>query len=95
MSKPELDVRYIANLARIRLTDEEAATFQSQLGQVLDYVEQLDALDIDGVEPTAHANPVFNVLRKDMEQESLPQEKTLSNAPRSANGLFMVPKVIE
>ena len=58
MSSPILDVRDVARLARIELTDEEAATFQSQLGRVLEYVEQLGKLDVSGVEPTAHANPV-------------------------------------
>jgi aspartyl-tRNA(Asn)/glutamyl-tRNA(Gln) amidotransferase subunit C len=95
MSSPNLDVRDVARLARIELTDEEATTFQAQLGRVLEYVEQLKTLDVSGVEPTAHANPVFNVLRKDVSQPGLLREAALANAPHSANNLVVVTKVIE
>jgi aspartyl-tRNA(Asn)/glutamyl-tRNA(Gln) amidotransferase subunit C len=95
MSSPNLDVRDVARLARIELTDEEATTFQSQLGRVLEYVEQLKTLDVSGVEPTAHANPVFNVLREDVAHPGLTREAALSNAPHSANNLVVVTKVIE
>jgi aspartyl/glutamyl-tRNA(Asn/Gln) amidotransferase, C subunit len=95
MSSPDLDVRYVANLARIDLTDEEIARFQSQLGRVLEYVEQLDKVDISNVEPTAHANAVFNVFRADEPRHGLEKEAALKNAPRQANGLVMVTKVVE
>jgi len=95
MSSPILDVRDVARLARIELTDEEAATFQSQLGRVLEYVEQLGKLDVSGVEPTAHANPVFNVFREDTPQPGLERAAVLANAPHSANSLVVVTKVIE
>ncbi|MBU6182479.1 MAG: Asp-tRNA(Asn)/Glu-tRNA(Gln) amidotransferase subunit GatC [Verrucomicrobia bacterium] len=95
MGSPNLDVRDVARLARIELTGEEAATFQSQLGRVLEYVEQLKSLDVSGVEPTAHANPVFNVFRADEPKPGLPRELALSNAPHSANNLVVVTKVIE
>lgn len=95
MSSPDLDVRYVANLARIDLTDEEIARFQSQLGRVLEYVEQLDKVDISYVEPTAHANAVFNVFRVDEPRPGLEKEAALKNAPRQANGLVMVTKVVE
>lgn len=95
MSSPELDVRYVANLARIAISDEEVATFQGQLSRILDYVTQLEKVDVSGVEPTAHANPVFNVFREDEVRESLPKAEALANAPRQANGLFSVTKVIE
>ena len=95
MSSPNLDVRDVARLARIELTDEEAATFQSQLGSVLEYVEQLGKLDLTGVEPTAHANPVFNVFREDEVQPGLDRKAVLANAPHSANNLVVVTKVIE
>ena len=94
-SRPDLDVRDVARLARIELSDEEASTFQAQLGRVLEYVEQLKALDVSSVEPTAHANPVFNVLREDEPRLGLAREAALSNAPHAANNLFMVTKVIE
>jgi len=95
MSSPNLDVRDVARLARIELTDEEATTFQSQLGRVLDYVEQLKELDVSGVEPTAHANPVYNVFREDAALPGLARTAALANAPHSANNLVVVTKVIE
>jgi aspartyl-tRNA(Asn)/glutamyl-tRNA(Gln) amidotransferase subunit C len=91
----EFDVRYTAQLARLNLSDAEIEKFQAQLGQVLDYVEKLRKVDVSGVEPTAHAFPVHNVFRKDEVRASLPPSAALANAPRSANGLFIVPKVIE
>ncbi|MFZ4598376.1 MAG: Asp-tRNA(Asn)/Glu-tRNA(Gln) amidotransferase subunit GatC [Terrimicrobiaceae bacterium] len=95
MSQPNLDVRDVARLARIQLTDEEATTFQSQLGRVLEYVEQLGALDLSDVEPTAHAAPVFNVFREDVARPGLSRESVLANAPHAANNLVVVTKVIE
>lgn len=95
MSSPILDVRDVARLARIELTDEETATFQAQLGSVLEYVEQLGKLDVSDVEPTAHANPVFNVFREDSPQPGLERAAVLANAPHAANNLVVVTKVIE
>ena len=95
MSSPNLDVRDVARLARIELTDKETETFQEQLGSVLEYVEQLGKLDLTGVEPTAHANPVFNVFRKDEAKPGLQRQAVLANAPHSANNLVLVTKVIE
>jgi len=95
MSRPILDVRDVARLARIELTDEETATFQAQLGSVLEYVEQLGKLDVSDVEPTAHANPVFNVFREDSPRPGLERAAVLANAPHAANNLVVVTKVIE
>lgn len=95
MSAPELDVRYVAQLARIELSDEEVATFQGQLSQVLEYVQALQKVDVSGVDPTAHANPVYNVFRADEPRDAFTTEEALANAPRKANGLFIVPKVVE
>ena len=69
MSSPALDVRYTAQLARIRLSEEEIATFQAQLDQVIEYVEKLKQVDVTGVEPTAHTVPVFNVFRPDVSRD--------------------------
>jgi aspartyl-tRNA(Asn)/glutamyl-tRNA(Gln) amidotransferase subunit C len=91
----QFDVRYIAQLARLDLSDAEIAKFQSQLGQVLSHVEKLNKVDVSGVEPTAHANQVVNVFRPDEPRPWFTPEVALANAPRSANGLFIVPKVIE
>ena len=89
------DVRYTAQLARLNLNEEEIAKFQAQLSQVLAYVEKLEQVDVSGVEPTAHANAVFNVFRDDAPRDWFTPEQALANAPRSANQLFVVPKVIE
>jgi len=89
------DVRYTAQLARLHLSEEEIAKFQTQLSQVLAYVEKLEQVDVSGVEPTAHANAVFNVFREDAPRDWFTPDDALSNAPRTANQLFIVPKVIE
>jgi aspartyl-tRNA(Asn)/glutamyl-tRNA(Gln) amidotransferase subunit C len=94
MSDP-FDVRYVAQLARLDLSDAEIAKFQEQLGQVLTHVEKLGKVDVTGVEPTAHANQVVNAFRPDEAREWFTSAEALANAPRSANGLFVVPKVIE
>ena len=94
MSDP-FDVRYVAQLARLDLSEPEIQQFQNQLGQVLSHVEQLKKLDVSGVDPTAHANEISNVFRADESRAWFTPEITLKNAPRSANGLFIVPKVIE
>jgi aspartyl-tRNA(Asn)/glutamyl-tRNA(Gln) amidotransferase subunit C len=91
----QFDVRYTAKLARLHLSEEEIAKFQAQLTQVLTYVEKLEQVDVSGVEPTAHANAIFNVFREDISREWFTSEEALANAPRSANKLFIVPKVIE
>ena len=89
----DLDVAYVARLARINLTEDEAEIFQKQLDDVLKYVEKLGQLDITGVEAAAHALPV--VFRDDAPRDWFTAEQALSNAPRQANGLFVVPKVVE
>jgi aspartyl-tRNA(Asn)/glutamyl-tRNA(Gln) amidotransferase subunit C len=91
----QFDVRYVAQLARLQLADPEIERFQTQLGQVLSHVEQLKKVDVSQVVPTAHANEVQNVFRKDESRDFFTPEVALKNAPRSANGLFIVPKVIE
>jgi len=95
MAAVDIDVRYVAHLARLELTAEEERRFGEQLGQVLRYIEKLRELDVTGVEPTAHALPRVNVLRADIVQPSLPRAEALRNAPAQANGLFIVPKIVE
>lgn len=90
-----MDVSYVANLARIELTDEEKTLFQGQLDQVLDYVGQLDELDLSMVEPTAHAVPLVNVFRTDEPGASLDNETVTANAPASRDGQILVPKINE
>lgn len=95
MAAPDLDVRYIARLARLELSDEEVAKYQAQLSDVLTFVEKLRTVDVSAVEPTAHASPVFNVFRQDAVQGSFTPKEALANAPRQANDLFVVTKVVE
>ena len=91
----DFDVRYTAQLARLHLSEEEIAKFQNQLSQVLEYVEKLKQVDVTGVDPTAHANAVYNVFRADEPHSWFDAPAALANAPRQANQLFIVPKVIE
>jgi aspartyl-tRNA(Asn)/glutamyl-tRNA(Gln) amidotransferase subunit C len=91
----DLDVAYVARLARINLTENEAKIFQRQLDDVLEYVEKLRQVDVTGVDPAAHGLPVFNVLRADAPRDWFTAKQALSNAPRQSNGLFVVPKVVE
>jgi aspartyl-tRNA(Asn)/glutamyl-tRNA(Gln) amidotransferase subunit C len=91
----DLNVAYVARLARINLTEEEAETFQKQLDNVLKYVEKLRQVDVTGIEATAHTLPVFNVFREDAARDWFTAEQALSNAPKQTDGLFIVPKVVE
>ncbi|MEO8043709.1 MAG: Asp-tRNA(Asn)/Glu-tRNA(Gln) amidotransferase subunit GatC [Spartobacteria bacterium] len=93
--KSNFDVAYVARLARLELSAEETALFQEQLAQILEHAAKLQTLNLEGVEPAAHASPKFDVLRLDEARPGLSQEEALRNAPRAANGLFIVPKVIE
>ena len=91
----DLDVAYVARLARINLTEDEAKIFQKQLDDVLKYVEKLGQVDVTGVDAAAHGLPVLNVFRADASHDWFTAEQALSNAPRQANDLFVVPKVVE
>ena len=91
----DLDVAYVARLARLNLTDAETQLFQKQLGDVLKYAEKLTEVDVSHVEPAAHVLPIFNVFREDTPRDWFTAEQALSNAPRQANDLFIVTKVVE
>ena len=95
MPATEINVKYVAHLARLNLSPEEEQKFGTQLNQVLGYVDKLNQLDVSQVEPTAHAVPLVNVTRADEVQPSLSNEDALRNAPAKANGLFIVPKIVE
>lgn len=90
-----IDVRYVANLARLDLTEAEVATFQAQLGQIVGYVNEIRAVDVDGVEPMAHATAVQNVFREDVVKPSLDRDVVLANAPEHSPDLFRVPTIVE
>ncbi len=91
----DFDVKYVAHLARIALTADEQEKFGAQLSNILGYIEKLNQLDVSKIEPTAHAVPLVNVFRSDEVRPSLSNAEALRNAPASANGLFMVPKIVE
>ncbi len=94
MSHSHIDVRYVANLARLELSDEEVAEFQPQLEAILKHVEALTLLDVADIDPTAHAAPVFDRMRDDCPHESLAPSAVLQNAPDQAQGQIRVPKVV-
>lgn len=94
-SASEINIEYVANLARIALTASEKEKFAQQLGEILHYVEKLNQVDVTGVEPMAHASPVFNVWSPDVPAEGLPVEQALRNAPLQRDNLIVLPKVME
>jgi aspartyl-tRNA(Asn)/glutamyl-tRNA(Gln) amidotransferase subunit C len=95
MSAVEIDVKYVAHLARLALSPEEEQTMSAQLGNILAYIEKLKEVDVSGVEPTAHAFPLVNITRPDAVRPSMDHQDALRNAPAEANGLFLVPKIVE
>jgi len=88
-------VKYVANLARLGLNDEELEKFSVQLNDILQYIEQLKEVDISKIQPTAHVLDIKNVKREDKPAPSLSIEETLSNSPQQEGSFFKVPKVIE
>ncbi|HZL14130.1 MAG TPA: Asp-tRNA(Asn)/Glu-tRNA(Gln) amidotransferase subunit GatC [Verrucomicrobiae bacterium] len=95
MAAAEIDIKYVAHLARIALAPDEEKKLAAQLGNILGYIEKLRELDVTNVEPTAHAVPLINVTRADEIQASLPHDEALRNAPKQFKGLFIVPKIVE
>lgn len=92
---PALDIDHVAKLARLALTPEEKAKYAQQLGDVLHHIAQLAKVDVSGVEPTAHATPIFNVWQEDVARPGLPVADALRNAPAQRDNMVIVPKVIE
>jgi aspartyl-tRNA(Asn)/glutamyl-tRNA(Gln) amidotransferase subunit C len=88
-------VRKVAKLARLDLTEAEIEEFTGQLGAILEYVEKMNELDTVTVEPLAHCLPIHNVFRADEVRESLGTEQTLANAPQRDGPFFKVPKILE
>ncbi len=89
------DVYRIARLARLRTDDDEAAGYAENLSRILDLVEQMNAVDTDGIEPMAHPRDVSLRLRADEVTESSRRDELLAIAPAAESGLYLVPKVIE
>ncbi len=95
MSLTPEDVRWVAHLARLSLSDAELAMMTRQLSAILDYVQQLQQVPTDGVEPLAHPLPVQNVFRADEPAPSLSVDEALSNAPDRRGDFYGVPPVLE
>ena len=89
------DVEHVARLARLALTDDELERMREQLNGILAYIEKLNELDTEGVEPTSHAVPMLNVMRDDEPGPCLPRDEALANAPDRAGDFFRVPRIIE
>jgi len=88
------EVEHIAKLARLELSKEEKRRFQTELGKIIDYFDQLKKLDTSGVSPMTHAVPLQNVLREDVVTPGLFSQEALQNAPEKKDGYFQVPKVV-
>jgi aspartyl-tRNA(Asn)/glutamyl-tRNA(Gln) amidotransferase subunit C len=93
MAITESDVRHVAMLARLALTDEQVATLTAELGAVLGHIDTLQRLDLAGVEPTAHPLSITNSTRADVVRECLPRELALKNAPATDGTAFLIPTI--
>ena len=91
----EAQVRKVARLSRLDLTEAEVEEFTGQLSAILDYVEKMNELDTDRVEPLAHCLPISNVFREDGARESLGTDAVLANAPQRDEDFFKVPKILD
>jgi aspartyl-tRNA(Asn)/glutamyl-tRNA(Gln) amidotransferase subunit C len=91
----EAQVRKVAKLARLQLDDAEVAKFSTDLSSIVEYIEKLNELDTDSVEPLAHCLPVHNVFRDDVIRPSLTVEQVLANAPQRVDDFFKVPKILD
>jgi len=88
------DLEKIAQLARLTLKEDEKEKFLDQVNQILKYVEKLNEVDTEGIEPLSHSMDLVNVMRDDKEKPSLPQKEALANAPLKNDKFFRVPKVV-
>ncbi|MFC0523657.1 Asp-tRNA(Asn)/Glu-tRNA(Gln) amidotransferase subunit GatC [Pontibacillus salicampi] len=88
-------VKHVAHLARLHVSEDEADMFTKQLDDIITFAEQLNELDTDHVEPTTHVLDLKNVMRKDEPKEWISQEDALKNAPEKQDGQFRVPSVLE
>ena len=91
----QAQVKKVAKLSRLDLTEAEVKEFTGQLSAILEYVEKMNELDTTDVEPLAHCLPISNVFRDDCIKESLGTDKTLANAPQRDGEFFKVPKIMD
>jgi aspartyl-tRNA(Asn)/glutamyl-tRNA(Gln) amidotransferase subunit C len=90
-----IDVAYVANLARMDLTGDEAAMFQRQLEDIVGYMHKIGELNLEGIEPTSHPVAMQNVMRSDEVRPGLDRATVIANAPRHTDSQFLVPKIVE
>lgn len=92
-----INIDHLANLSRLALTPEEKTRFAAQLGDIVGYIEKLKEVNVDGVELTAHATPIFNVLQEDepRDAKAFTVEDALRNAPQQRDNMVVVPRVVE
>ena len=95
MEKLKIDVAYVAELARLELTDEEKAVFQPQLENIVKYVEKISSVDVDGVEPMMHGRELVNAFREDVVRPGMSTETALANAPKRVGDEFLLPKIVD
>ena len=95
MSLSKDDVEYVAQLARLHVTEEEKESLSAELSRILDHASELQKLNLDGVEPTSHVGVTQTVTRKDEPHESLPVDLVLANAPDAEEDQFKVPAILE
>ena len=95
MGGAKIDVKYVAELARLDLTEEEMRVFQPQLEDIVKYVEKISSVDIEGVEPMINGLKLANRFREDVVGESMPREDALGNAPKRIGDEILLPKIVE
>lgn len=91
----KLDVGYISELARLELTEDEKSLFQAQLDNIVGYMDKINSVNVDGVEPMMHGMTLVNVMREDEIQPSMEREEALANAPKRIGDEFLLPKIVE
>jgi len=91
----EKDVEYVANLAQLTLDDTQKERLVGELGKILNYIDKLNELDTDGVEPMMHVQALSNVFRKDEIAPSLPRETVMQNAPKDDGEYILVPQILD
>ena len=94
-NQSKIDVAYVAELARLELTDAERALFQSQLEDIVKYVEKISEVDVEGIDGMAHGRAIVNAFREDVVRPSMDRAKALANAPSRVGNEFLLPKIVE
>ena len=95
MQTNKIDAGYVAELARLELTEEEKAVFQPQLEKIIGYVEKISQVDVSDVEPMMHGKELVNAFREDEVRPSMSRDEALANAPARTGDEFLLPKIVE